>query len=128
MDKITDEFSYLFINDDNIIGKWEYIDFVENIESDKLNQIIQEPYLTQLEFLPNGGMKIGTYNGELEVSSFIWTNGFIINELDDTCSSYIIENVDGEDRLYFEWKSGDYLFRGMSPYYYVLRRVKDVVV
>lgn len=124
MDKIIDNINIPFTNDENVIGKWEFADFVSTI--DEFNPIIPthliEPYLTFLEFLPLGEMRMGINLGELDKTSFTWTNGYIINSIEQTCSSYIIKEINGQLYLFFEWKSGDYVYNGLNPKYYILRK------
>lgn len=35
-----------------------------------------------------------------------------------------IKEIEGTTYMFFEWKNGDYVFRGVNPYYYVLKKVE----
>ena len=61
-------------------------------------------------------------NGALVYSSSTWTKGTIINSQEKTASKYEIMDINGTTYMFFEWKSGDYVLRGMQPFYYVLKK------
>ena len=39
-----------------------------------------------------------------------------------TACAYCIRVMDGQTYLFVAWKSGDYIYGGMEPYYYVFVR------
>ncbi len=55
--------------------------------------------------------------------AWTWTNGLILHGGDNTAARYFFAEVNGEEYLFFEWKSGDYTLRAQDPKYYVLKRV-----
>lgn len=129
MDKIIDNTDYTFEDNENILGIWEYVSYVDNIEDDinyKATSII-EPYLTSFAFLPNGDMRMETYYSGLNTTAFTWTKGHILNSVDGTCSGYTIyEDTDGV-YLFVEWKNGDYVFNGATPKFYVLKKKESII-
>jgi bla regulator protein BlaR1 len=59
-----------------------------------------------------------------EVTYMKWTKGIVVHYGDKTASHYSIVSMNGSEYMFFEWKSGDYVFRHMKPYYYVLKKIK----
>jgi bla regulator protein BlaR1 len=115
-----DNIEYPFINDPEILGNWEAIDFVKEISNfDPNNKSLDvELYLKELNFLEDGKV----FN-----SSFLWTKGIIINPVDKTASEYVIKEINSSTYMFFQWKSGDYTFSDITPSYYVLKKTnKDV--
>jgi len=85
-------------------------------------------YLKSMTILPEGKMAqpvaTGIQSDEVTpVKWLTWTKGIIMHQGDQTASKYVIKEINGEEYLFFEWKSGDYSIRGQKPYYYVLKKV-----
>jgi bla regulator protein BlaR1 len=110
-----DNINLPFRNDPAVIGTWESVDFVETPEnfSPGARAWRGELYLKELVFLPGG--KGGK-------PWWTWTKGVVMHHGDRTASRYEIKKLGGAEYMFFEWKSGDYVFRGMKPFYYVLKR------
>ena len=53
-------------------------------------------------------------------SSNTWTKGLVLSKEGQTASAYTIKTLGGKNYLFYEWKSGDYVFGHMQPRYYVL--------
>jgi bla regulator protein BlaR1 len=125
----TDNIDLPFVDDEAVLGNWVYAGFVPTIASFEpgVPNQTEETWLTKMQFLPNGEMSISTGNGQLTPTSFKWTKGHLLNVADSTNSTYVIQAIDGADYLFFEWKSGDYIFRESDPYYYVFRREETTV-
>ncbi|MDR3542840.1 MAG: hypothetical protein P4L69_18030 [Desulfosporosinus sp.] len=120
-----DKTNYSFVNDPQVIGKWESVDFVEKIDDfvpgKKSTQ--DNLYLSALAFIKQGKVLMSVENGNLAISAFNWTKDKLLNKQEKTASEYVIKEINGTPYMYFEWKSGDYVFRNMKPYYYVLKKV-----
>ncbi len=114
----VDKIDYSFVNDPNIIGRWQGVDFVENIEDFDVNnkKFKDDLFVKELNF---------TEDGKVSRTVFTWTKDHILNDADKTDSSYVIKDIDGETYMFFQWKSGDYTIRGMKPSYYVLKKVSS---
>ncbi|OOM16066.1 M56 family metallopeptidase [Clostridium saccharobutylicum] len=114
----VDKTDYPFVNDPNIIGEWQGVDFVDNIEDFNVNSKSCEDdlYVKELNF---------TDDGKVSKTVFTWTKDHILNDVDKTDSSYVIKDIDGSTYMFFQWKSGDYTIRGMKPSYYVLKKVSS---
>lgn len=104
-----------FRDDPRVAGEWESVDFVESPERfDPAAKAWRgDLYLKELVFLPKG--KGGK-------PWWTWTKGVVMHHSDRTASKYEIKKIGGADYMFFEWKSGDYIFRGAKPFYYVLKR------
>jgi len=110
-----DNINLPFRDDPAVVGEWASVDFVES--PGKFDPGARawkgELYLKELVFLPKG--KGGK-------PWWTWTKGVVLHHGDKTASKYEIKKLGGADYLFFEWKSGDYVFRGARPFYYVLKR------
>lgn len=114
----VDKIDYPFTNDEKIIGTWNSVDFVKDIEKFDPNkrEWIGKLILKDLVF---------EENGKTSESFWTWTNGIIIHYIDETASKYVIKEINGETYMFLEWKNGDYIYRGMKPNYYVLKKEKE---
>ena len=114
----TDDTNLPFKNDKKVIGKWQAIDFVFDPSEFKPGQKFWKGdlFLETLTLLPKGKTPMSP--------AITWTKGKILHHNDKTASAYEIKKIDGKEYMFFEWKSGDYTFRGRNPAYYVLERVK----
>lgn len=119
---------YSFVYDENIIGKWDSIDFIQYVDDFNPNadSFFESLYLLFLDVLSDGKIFIKIENQDLIESAFLWSSGYFYNQIDQICSNYIIKNIDGEDYLFLKWKNGDYLYRNMTPWFYVFKKRKDV--
>jgi hypothetical protein len=48
-----------------------------------------------------------------------WTRGYVLDMLQELATAYKIRNINDTEYLIIEWKSGDYVFGGRNPGYYV---------
>lgn len=128
---IEDNLDYDFVNDEEVVGKWQAVDFVKNEEDFTAGKKSwkDDLYLQELIFLPDGQMAQPVAEGissdeTTPVKWFKWTKGIVMHYGDKTASSYKIKEINGEKYMIYQWKSGDYTMRGMTPWYYVLKQVK----
>jgi hypothetical protein len=114
--RTIDKIDYPFVDDPNVIGTWISVDYVDEPEQfypDRRRWRAGDLFLKELVFLPEGKM---------ENSNDTWTKGLVLDLKNKTASRYIIREIDGTIYMFYEWKSGDYIFRGENPYYYVLKK------
>jgi len=52
-----------------------------------------------------------------------WTKGKVLSKQDKTASGYDLRDINGKTYMFMQWKSGDYVFRGREPVYYILEKV-----
>ncbi len=116
---IVDKIDYPFVNDPEVLGAWEAVDFVANMEDFKpgTRHVTDELFLKELYFLADGKT-----NWALK-----WTKGLVLSAGSRTASKYIIKEIAGATYMFFEWKSGDYTIRHTRPKYYVLERAPGKV-
>jgi len=110
-----DDIDLPFVNDEEVIGTWKSVDFVKKISQFKPESKFwgDDLYLEELVFKAEGALK---------VKYLKWTKGYVMHSGDKTASEYIIKEIDGATYMFYEWKSGDYIFRNQKPYYYVLKK------
>jgi bla regulator protein BlaR1 len=110
-----DDINLAFVNDPQVIGTWESADMVTNIS---------EFSTSQKQFQGDIAMKSLTFleNGETPDDWLTWTKGVLIHTGDGTASHYEIQEISGSTYMFLEWKSGDYIFKGMKPKYCVLKK------
>lgn len=123
--QIKDNINIPFIKDENLIGFWETVDFIEvgtDFNPDKQMTNKEELYLIKYAIEPNGNL-IATYNNGNSVTQK-WSRGIVIDENRETASAYEMKTINNQDYLIVEWKSGDYSFGGFVAGSYVLKRIK----
>lgn len=113
---IVDNIDLPFVDDPEVIGNWQSVDFVNNIQDFKVGKRYSKDdlYLENLNFLEGGNS---------QEKWFTWTKGVVIHPGNKTASKYFIKEIEGSKYMFFEWKSGDYIIRHMKPHYYVLKNV-----
>lgn len=124
---IEDKVDYPFVDDPQLVGKWESVDVVKTIDKFKPGSIRVrggELFLTQLNISENGKMSALTSNKATPYENLTWTNGLILDKNDKIASKYEIKELKGDTYLFYELKNGNYKFGGMQPEYYVLKKVK----
>jgi hypothetical protein len=101
--------------DQNPIGKWRSVDFVEKIEDFKpgAKSWRGELFLKDVEFKKGGKTS----------SFFTWRRGWIHHEDGRTKARYQIKKINGATYLFLPWLSGDVTIRGQKPSYYVMEQV-----
>jgi len=112
----VDNITLPFKDDKRVLGEWKSVDFVKNISDFQpgIKSWKEDLYLQKLTFEPKGKMPQPWAT---------WTKGVVMHHGDHTASAYEIKKLDdGKEYMFFEWKSGDYVFRGQKPMYYVLTR------
>ncbi len=119
LSKHQDKVDYPFVNDAQLIGRWQSVDFVKDINDFQVNNknLNNDLSVKELNFLQDG---------KVSKSGFTWTKDLILHKTDRTASKYVIKEINGSTYMFFEWKSGDYTMRGMKPYYYVMKKVSSV--
>lgn len=130
--KRVDEISYTFKVDEEVLGPWTVVDFVEKESDFKPGEKSWqgEEYLRLMEFKSKGVLTIAIEEDgnilEFESPVEKWTEDAIINEQNQTNSAYTIKEIDGTNYMFYEWKSGDYSYRGQEPYLYVLEQGRNI--
>lgn len=120
---IVDKADYPFEPDYTVLGQWISVDFV----SDPLLYNPEKPFIASLslkgvDFFDTGIIELIISENRSIYSK--WTKGLVMqNYLHEHSSSrYFIASVQGKEYLFLEWKSGDYIYRNVTPAYYVFTR------
>ena len=118
-----DKVDYPFVNDPKMIGEWNSVSFVEKIDEFAPGKPSNFSLFLQNINIEKGGtanLKVGSE----EPFKLEWTKGMILDKQYKLASKCEIKEIDGDMYMFYEWKSGDYVYRGMQPYYYVLKKAK----
>lgn len=110
----VDNTNMAFENDTEVIGTWNTVDYVRDINS-------FDPNNESNDTLSFKGILIND-NGLTSFYNWKWTKGYIINYSMHTTSAYKIKTINGSTYMFMQWKSGDYVYLNMKPYYYVLKK------
>ena len=100
--------------DEQILGQWITVDFVQNFEDFVLDKRhwTDDFFLKGLTFHDNG-----TTSGP-----WVWRKDWLMHPGDRTAARYVIIDIEGTPTLFMEWINGDVTMRGQTPWYYVLRK------
>ena len=122
-DRIVDKIDLPFVDDPEVIGNWQSIDFVTNIQDFEAGKKKWkgELFLKKLVFKEKGELLV---DDDSPRPWFAWTKGIVTHKGDKTASKYIVKEISGSKYMFYEWKSGDYIIRHMTPEYYVLKKVE----
>ncbi len=123
--RLRDDINKEFIPDNEIVGSWKTVDFVNNPSSfnPKKHQTKEDDLrLEKLVFNSEGEVEIKFKDNEnLKYSKY--TKDYVINlVLPDTLSKYEYQEIDHKTYLVIEWKSGDYIFGRIISGYYILEK------
>ena len=121
-----DDMNKSFIPDDRILGKWKAFDYCHHkhdFEPEKARK--SDLFFSAVEFLSNGEL-ISCYDFGKSIikgkDMQEWTKGFVLRKWNSTACAYEICAINGTEYLFIEWKSGDYIYGGLDPSYYVFVR------
>jgi hypothetical protein len=133
--RYRDNTTYPFVDDPNVIGKWESEDFVWKPDefvpgqqhwkrgfsfhwiwfAPNQQHFIEGFRIEGLQFLPGGKMPV----------QWQWTKGLLLKPEGHTASRYSIKTIDGQQYMFLEWKTFDYTILHKITGYYVLKKVTD---
>ena len=108
-----------FVPDDKVVGNWRSVACVWSPE--EFTGVVAERslWLRSVEFAADGSA-VRNYDGEEWQER--WTKGALIDECRATVSRYFFEERNGKEYLFMEWKTGNYVYGGMEPAYYVFEK------
>lgn len=124
----VDKVDYPFVEDLQVSGVWHVVDFVHNLEDfHPSRQHTPKKYLATVEitFLPRG-MCVKTFRadagGKKTNRILHYTKGLVLNRTSLTAEEYIIKIFGNKEYLFVQHKSGDYVYGGYEPQWYVFER------
>ena len=116
-----------FVDDPSVIGKWKTWGFCRTKEDFSTEPEPEEyQYWKSVEFFP-GGSVTSVYEDEVIEGDDrqTWTKNYLLRKFNWSACEYEIRNVDGDDYMIIEWKSGDYRWGGFDTNYYIFKRDKN---
>ncbi len=119
--KIKDNVDLPFVLDEKAVGSWIAVDFIAI--KDKYSYVPKTDdnlFLKSLSLMSNGDCFRESSKGEID--KFKWTKDYVLGY--QTASNFIIQEIDGEEYLIMDWKSGDYIFGGEIFGCYVFKKQK----
>ena len=127
-----DEIPDLPADDKKVIGTWEVCGLWRNPDEfvpDQANTFPPESWYWRKAVFSEKGEIANTFgtqaSGKTTVAgapTWSWVNGFVINTKVSTVSQYVLREINGVTYLFIQWKSGDYLYGGEIPFWYVFKR------
>lgn len=113
-----------FVDDKAVLGKWIACGFCDS-PAEFFRENIPKVKMWFSEAVFDEGGVLSVVYGKRRISNpdiRTWTRGYILDKLNITASAYEIREIDGREYLFVEWKSGDYIYGGWKPSYYVFER------
>lgn len=122
--KRKDFVNYPFVVDETIIGDWTAVDFYKSVDIDKFNPEKRNwnsnsLFVKKFSFSSDGNC---CRNQSIREVKSKWTRGYVLDMLQELASAYEVRLINDTEYLIIEWKSGDYVFGGRKPDYYVFIR------
>ena len=116
-----------FVGDEAVLGEWQTVDFVEAVaDFSPDNPQGDETALStrSMQFLPRGlcTKSIRTLSGGTNRIPLRYTKGFVLDDKEMTAEAYEIKVLAGKEFLFVQHKSGDYIYGGKTPCYYVFEK------
>ena len=108
-----------FVLDNKVVGKWIAVDYVLTPQEFKGEPTYKTLWLQSVEFVADG-RAVRNYGGEEWQDR--WTEGALIDTQHTTVQHYTFETCNGKEYLFLEWKTGNYVYGGFPPSYYVFTR------
>lgn len=113
-----------FVLDPRILGNWKVFGFTKTVESfDPAKKQTDMFPLVALSFAENGEVLLFHRRLQEEMGvkeTCLWTTDFLLRK--SLAHAYELHTIEGREYLFLEWKSGDYVYGGLEPPYYVFIR------
>lgn len=125
--RVYDDLPSGFQEDSAVHGKWKSIDFVRNpdlYEPGRYNADFPKDllYFRRISFLPEGECCL-QYGGETWKSPDVtWTAETVCDKKRGLAQQYERRILDGMEVLFVQFKSGDYFYNHLEPWWYVFVR------
>jgi len=121
-----DDINIPFVNDPRVIGRWTAYDFTATPDGYiPPNHAWDQCTYSAIHFMSDGGVRSYYRRGKEVVqdrSVQTWTRGYVLWHTFSLACEYEIRSIEGREYLFLQWKSGDYVYGGMDPAYYVFVR------
>ncbi len=113
-----------FVVDKLVLGMWKVKDFCRSIEAFEPSGTPRRDFFFKHITFKEQGEVISVYGDKTICGDHMqtWTKGYVLQKWNSTACAYRICTIDNKEYLFIEWKSGDYIYGGMEPNYYVFER------
>ncbi len=116
-----------YVPDNTVLGTWKVRDFVQSRRD--FDPTIQrfDPnglYFIGVRFLPDGTAETH-YQNDPCWYPHRYTKGYLLQEGQQISEQYELCDFDGKVYLFVQWKSGDYVFGGRKPSWYVFEKADE---
>ncbi len=122
----NDDINIPFVNDENILGLWNTVDFVDAKNTSKFKtEPTKELYVKRVIADADGRFSYICGEKNHVHDNATWTKGYVL-ETDgkfSTASKYKIVKKQGATYMILEWKSGDYSYGGQVVGCYVFKKM-----
>lgn len=112
--------------DEQVLGCWRSIAYVRDAEDFNVDTVGKhEQFLPTHQMIFHGrGMaaKVLYSGGSTSQIQLEYTRGYVLNRRERTSERYFIKSIAQAEYLFVEHKSGDYIYGGLRPYWYVFVR------
>ncbi len=108
-----------FVLDDKVVGQWRSVGYVWTPEEFEGETTEETLWLHSVEFGADG-RAVRNYDGKEWKDR--WSKGVLIDEQHSTVQQYSFRMCNGKEHLFLEWKTGNYVYGGFPPSYYVFVR------
>jgi len=122
--KIEDPINYEFVDNPEMVGLWKSVDFVDKMDDFEMGKRQYEGnlYVKELNILQDGKLSFKYMDDTIANTELSWTGDLILNHGNKTAGKCTIREIEGQTYMFFEWKTSDYVYRGMKPNYYVFMK------
>ena len=124
-----DNINIPFVNDPRVVGKWTAYDFTATKDGYMPPSLAWDQCAyAAIHFMSDGNVHSYYHRGEAiiqEQSKQTWTRGYVLWHAFSLACEYEIRVIEGREYLFLQWKSGDYVYGGMDPAYYVFVRGRE---
>ena len=120
----TDDINIEFENAEEMLGNWQVVDYVSQIEEFDENHIRMNAYfdeaLSEVVIKEKGGLELVTVDGTRFSDEIKWSGHQIINENNKTVSECYIKEIGEKTYMFYGYKNDDYIYGDQQPGYFVL--------
>lgn len=125
--RIWDKLTEGFVEDQTVIGKWKACDFVRNPDAFKEGEYNagfsrDKLFFRRIDFWENGDCEVQYGEEVLRTPEVNWSKGVIRDVQRGLSQKYERRVINGTEYLFAQFKSGDYFYNHLSPWYYVFTR------
>lgn len=110
-----------FIDDDEVLGEWISVGYVENINDFNADELRSDLWMNKVIFEKEG--KVTRYYADESLWNDRWTKGKLLDLTKKLASNYNFKIINDETYMFMEWKMGNFTYGHFPPTYYVLKRI-----